>query len=78
MYPTYIRSWGVGSCFAFGRVGSVIGPLVGGAMLAKGVSVQSLFYLASALLVIGLVAAAKLTPLYRLRIQEMAAGKAQS
>ena len=77
VYPTYIRSWGVGSCFAFGRVGSVIGPLVGGAMLARDVSVQSLFYLASALLVIGLVAAAKLTPLYRLRIQEMLQGDSQ-
>jgi len=71
VYPTYIRSWGVGLCFAFGRVGSVIGPLVAGAMLAKDVPVQSIFYVASALLVIGLLAAVKLTPLYRLRIQEM-------
>lgn len=71
VYPTYIRSWGVGSCFAFGRVGSVIGPLVAGAMLAKDVPVQSIFHVASALLVIGLLAAIKLTPLYRLRVQEM-------
>jgi len=71
VYPTYIRSWGVGSCFAFGRVGSVIGPLVGGAMLAQGVPVQNIFYLAGALLLIGLVATVRLTPLYRLRIQEM-------
>jgi MFS transporter, AAHS family, 4-hydroxybenzoate transporter len=72
VYPTYIRSWGVGLCFAFGRVGSVIGPLVGGAMLARDVPVQNLFYAASALLVIGLAAAIVLTPLYRTRIQEMA------
>ncbi|MBI4291935.1 MAG: MFS transporter [Betaproteobacteria bacterium] len=71
VYPTYIRSWGVGSCFAFGRVGSVIGPLVGGAMLAKNVPVENLFYVASALLVIGLVAAIALTPLYRTRMREM-------
>ncbi len=71
VYPTYIRSWGVGLCFAFGRVGSVIGPLVGGAMLAKGVPVQSIFYVASALLVIGLLATTRLTPLYRQRVQEM-------
>jgi AAHS family 4-hydroxybenzoate transporter-like MFS transporter len=71
VYPTYIRSWGVGSCFAFGRVGSVIGPLAGGAMLARDWPVQNLFYVASALLVVGLVAAAKLTPLYRVRMQEM-------
>ncbi len=74
VYPTYIRSWGVGLCFAFGRVGSVIGPLVGGAMLARQVAVQSLFYLASSLLVIGLLAAVKLTPLYRLRLQDMLRG----
>ncbi len=71
VYPTYIRSWGVGLCFAFGRVGSVIGPLVGGAMLAKGVPVQSIFYVASALLVIGLLATTRLTPLYRQRVLEM-------
>ena len=74
VYPTYIRSWGVGSCFAFGRVGSVIGPLVAGAMLARDVPMQSIFYVASALLLIGLVATAKLTPLYRIRIREMAQG----
>lgn len=74
VYPTYIRSWGVGSCFAFGRVGSVIGPLVGGAMLARDMPMQNIFHVASALLVIGLIATVKLTPLYRRRIQEMLRG----
>ncbi|MDD5176160.1 MAG: MFS transporter [Sterolibacterium sp.] len=78
VYPTYIRSWGVGSCFAFGRVGSVIGPLVGGAMLAKDVPMQNIFYVASALLVVGLLATIKLTPLYQLRIQEMLHGDSQA
>jgi AAHS family 4-hydroxybenzoate transporter-like MFS transporter len=71
IYPTYIRSWGVGSCFAFGRVGSVIGPLVAGAMLARELPVQNLFYVAAALLGVGLLATAKLTPLYRQRLDEM-------
>ncbi|MFA6311416.1 MAG: MFS transporter [Sterolibacterium sp.] len=75
VYPTYIRSWGVGSCFAFGRVGSVIGPLVGGAMLAHDMPMQNIFCVASALLVIGLIATIELTPLYRLRIQEMLQGE---
>ncbi|MFA7270927.1 MAG: MFS transporter, partial [Sterolibacterium sp.] len=74
VYPTYIRSWGVGSCFAFGRVGSVIGPLAGGAMLARGMPVQDLFFVASALLIVGLIATVKLTPLYRIRIKEMLDG----
>ena len=74
VYPTYIRSWGVGSCFAFGRVGSVIGPLAGGAMLTREMPVQNLFYFAAVLLLIGLAAAARLTPLYRIRIREMLQG----
>jgi AAHS family 4-hydroxybenzoate transporter-like MFS transporter len=71
IYPTRIRSWAVGSHFAFGRVGSVIGPLVAGAMLAREMPVQHLFYVAAALLAIGLVVTARLTPLYRLRLAEM-------
>jgi AAHS family 4-hydroxybenzoate transporter-like MFS transporter len=78
VYPTYIRSWGVGSCFAFGRVGSVFGPMVGGAMLARNVPVQDLFYVASAVLLIGLAAAVALTPLYRKRMREMVQGASQA
>ena len=43
MYPTYIRSWGVGSCFAAGRVGSVIGPLVGGILIGMKLPTQYLY-----------------------------------
>ena len=78
VYPTYIRSWGVGSCFAFGRVGSVLGPLLGGVMLARNMAVQDLFYVASALLLIGLAAAIVLTRLYRTRIREMVQGAFQA
>jgi len=74
IYPTYIRSVGVGSCVAFGRVGSVLGPLLGGALLARNVTVQDLFYVAGGLLAIGLVAAMALTPLYRKRMREMSSG----
>ncbi len=74
IYPTSIRSWAVGSQFAFGRVGSVIGPLVAGAMLARAMPVQTLFYLAAALLAVGLVVTARLTPLYRQRLAEMPQG----
>jgi AAHS family 4-hydroxybenzoate transporter-like MFS transporter len=65
VYPTYIRSWGVGSCFGAGRVGSVIGPLVGGWLISLQVPTQYLFYLAAVPLVLGLINAAVLTPLYR-------------
>lgn len=64
MFPTYIRSWGVGSCFAAGRVGSVFGPLVGGLLVAQHVPLRDMFLIASIPLAIGFIAAAVLTPLY--------------
>ncbi len=65
MYPTYIRSWGVGSCFGAGRVGSVVGPYVGGYLIAMHLPMQQLFWIATIPLVLGLVNALVLTPLYR-------------
>jgi AAHS family 4-hydroxybenzoate transporter-like MFS transporter len=65
MYPTYIRSWGVGSCFGAGRVGSVIGPYVGGYFIAMKLPMQNLFWIATIPLVLGLVNALVLMPLYR-------------
>lgn len=65
VYPTYIRSWGLGSCFGAGRVGSVIGPYVGGYLIAMQVPVQYMFYLAAIPLILGFINAAILTPLYR-------------
>ena len=64
MYPTYIRSWGVGSCFGAGRVGSVIGPYVGGYLIAMKLPMQHLFWIATIPLVLGLINALILTPLY--------------
>ena len=73
MYPTYIRSWGVGACFGAGRVGSVIGPIVGGYLIGMHISMQSLFMIAAIPLVIGLINAIVLTPLYRREWQGQAA-----
>jgi len=64
-FPTYIRSWGVGSCFAAGRVGSVIGPIVGGILVGLKVPLREMFFIATIPLVVGLIAAVFLTPLYR-------------
>jgi hypothetical protein len=47
-------------------------------MLARNVPVQDLFTVASALLLIGLVAAVALTPLYRVRIRKMVQGAFQA
>ena len=65
VYPTALRSFGVGSCFGAGRVGSVFGPVVGGILIGMNVSLQHLFYIAAIPLVLGLIAAVVLAPIYR-------------
>src|SRR5262249_43820020 len=65
MYPTYIRSWGVGPNFGAGRVGSVFGRLTGGYLIAMKLPMQQLFLIAAIPLVLGLINAIILTPLYR-------------
>jgi MFS transporter, AAHS family, 4-hydroxybenzoate transporter len=74
IYPTYIRSWGVGSCFAAGRVGSAVGPLFGGYLIAMQLPLQTLFFIAAIPLAIGLVAALIITPLYRKQFHGAASG----
>jgi AAHS family 4-hydroxybenzoate transporter-like MFS transporter len=45
LYPQHMRSTGVGWQFAAGRLGSILGPVIGGRLLAANVSVQLLFML---------------------------------
>jgi AAHS family 4-hydroxybenzoate transporter-like MFS transporter len=47
VYPTLIRSTGVGWAIGVGRVGSVLGPLFGGAMINRHWSLPSIFYAAA-------------------------------
>jgi AAHS family 4-hydroxybenzoate transporter-like MFS transporter len=42
-YPTMVRSTGVGWALGIGRIGSIVGPFVGGMMLARQVSTETLF-----------------------------------
>lgn len=42
-YPTALRSTGVGWALGIGRVGSIIGPVVGGLMIALGWTTDQLF-----------------------------------
>jgi AAHS family 4-hydroxybenzoate transporter-like MFS transporter len=46
-YPTAMRSTGVGWALGIGRVGSIVGPLVGGMMLARHISTETLFLVAA-------------------------------
>ena len=57
-YPTPVRSRGLGTALGVGRIGSVIGPLIAGAMVSAGVtSARDLFLLPLAPLALGAVAA---------------------
>ena len=47
-YPTAMRSTGVGWALGVGRIGSIVGPLVGGVMLSRDMSEQALFLAAAA------------------------------
>lgn len=64
-YPTALRSTGIGWSLGIGRIGSVLGPLVGGQLIALNWSNVALFHaaalpvLASALFVLGLGAATR-------------------
>ena len=42
-YPTAIRSTGVGWALGVGRIGSIIGPLLGAAMMGAHISIEKLF-----------------------------------
>jgi AAHS family 4-hydroxybenzoate transporter-like MFS transporter len=47
LYPTYMRSTGTGWAFGVGRVGSILGPVIGGQLLAFGLPLGILFATAS-------------------------------
>jgi AAHS family 4-hydroxybenzoate transporter-like MFS transporter len=47
IYPTYIRSTGVGWALGIGRVGSIVGPVIGGIMLAQRWPLPTIFLAAA-------------------------------
>jgi AAHS family 4-hydroxybenzoate transporter-like MFS transporter len=57
IYPTEARSQGAGWALAVGRVGSIVGPIIGGMLVAMKMPFSELFLWASLPMTIGLVAA---------------------
>ena len=45
LYPPQIRSTGVGWALGVGRIGAVLGPIVGGLLIGAGVSTGLIFSL---------------------------------
>ncbi len=63
LYPTSIRARGVGMALSIGRFGSILGPSAGALLLGMNLDMQTVFLVASAPVLIGLIAAAFLTRL---------------
>jgi MFS transporter, AAHS family, 4-hydroxybenzoate transporter len=57
-YPTAIRSTGIGWALGIGRVGSILGPILGGFLLSYGGSARRVFWAAAAPALIATFAAA--------------------
>jgi MFS transporter, AAHS family, 4-hydroxybenzoate transporter len=74
-YPTSVRASGVGWALGIGRVGSIIGPLVGGVLLAEKWSTAAVFITAA---VVALCAALAALFLNRLARRTGGAGQASS
>jgi AAHS family 4-hydroxybenzoate transporter-like MFS transporter len=68
LYPTQFRSKGVGLALAVGRLGAIVGPLVGGQLIKMHLPMRQLFLAAAAPMLIGGVAAVILVRLCYVRL----------
>ncbi len=75
-YPTYIRSTGVGWGLGIGRVGSIVGPILGGLMLHAQWDHSSIFLAASVPAFIAAVAVFVMTRTERTRLAQVSAAEA--
>ena len=56
LYPTHVRSLGVGYAFGIGRFGAFGGPAIGGLLISMNLSLEHLYVIAATPLLISLVA----------------------
>ena len=73
IYPTGVRGRGVGLCFAMGRLGGGLGPLLGGTAVSAGFSPSAIFAMVAAAPLLGLMAALAIVPRYRRVVVRMGA-----
>ena len=64
-YPTAMRSTGVGWALGIGRIGSIVGPILGGYLLAQGGGVRQVFWAAAVPALIAAAASARLAVIGR-------------
>jgi AAHS family 4-hydroxybenzoate transporter-like MFS transporter len=70
-YPTSVRATGVGYALGVGRIGSVLGPVIGGMLLALGWSTSTLFLAAAVPAVVCAAAVALLRLQYRAPLAQL-------
>jgi len=68
LYPTAVRSKGVGWALGVGRFGAIVGPLAGGVLLGMNLPLHQLFLAAAAPMLAGAIAAAALVRLCYVRL----------
>jgi len=61
VYPTRMRSTGVGWALGIGRIGSIVGPILGGLLLVRGTAIRQVFWAAAIPALIATAAAASVT-----------------
>jgi AAHS family 4-hydroxybenzoate transporter-like MFS transporter len=64
-YPVTIRSTGVGWALGIGRIGSIVGPVLGGLLVARGTPIGRVFWAAAIPALIATLAAAGIASLTR-------------
>jgi AAHS family 4-hydroxybenzoate transporter-like MFS transporter len=77
LFPANVRAAGIGWALAIGRLGSIIGPVVGGILLSRHLSFETLFMLAAILAVAAALGIA-LANMLRPREEREAAASARS
>lgn len=75
IYPTALRSTGSGAAFGVGRVGAILGPVIGGRLIDMKLPAQDLYMIATIPFVIGAVAAFILMPMFADRMATHGPGR---
>ena len=75
LYPTALRSTGSGAAFGIGRVGAILGPILGGRLIDMKLPVQDLYMVATVPFVVGAVVAFILMPMFAERMETHGPGR---
>jgi AAHS family 4-hydroxybenzoate transporter-like MFS transporter len=78
IYPTSFRANGAGWALGVGRVGSIVGPVLGGVLISMKLPIQQLYLLAAVPFLIGTIACFVLARLYVARFQGSGLGQRDS